>query len=184
MADISIQFHALPEELLSFTREFMADFALYVVAMRFFPFEANIIPFGNLSDVFSPDSSSRELAFTLTQPVLPVNNNIDFYDKNPDSLRLDIERVTNNELRQTWLTCRTDNSVAFGVWRKIAKRLKSSTLSGVVVVDPNTGAAVSSRSFRYTTGAKGLALAGVTMRPTAGGCVVKFIDDVGTSKPE
>jgi hypothetical protein len=174
MADISIQFHALPEELLPFVKQCVNDYALHVVAMRFFPFEAIEVSPDGIDDIFSEASRYRELAFTLHQPVLPVKSNTDFFDKNPGKLRLDIQRKSHHGLRQSWLACRTDNSEAFAVWKQVAKRLKKMTQTGVIVVNPDTGATVPSRSFRYTAGAKALELSGVTMLQAAGACILKF----------
>jgi hypothetical protein len=174
MADISIQCHALPEELLPFVKQCVADYSLHVVAMRFFPFEAIEVDRDRLDDIFSESSPYEELGFTLHPPALPAKSNTDFYDKNNDELRLDIQRTKKQGLRQTWLTCRTDSAEALAVWKKVAKRLKGMTQTGVIAVNPNTGASVASRSFRYTAGAKVLEQSGVPMLPAAGGCILKF----------
>jgi hypothetical protein len=174
MADISIQFHALPQELLPFVQQCVADFDLYIVAMRFFPFEAIEVRPDDLESVFSESSPYRELGFTLHKPTIPVKSNTDYVDKNPDSLRIDIQRTSKEGLRQTWLTARTDNVEALAVWRKIGKRLKEMTQAGVIAVNPDTGATALSRTFRYTAGAKALESSGVLMLPAAGGCILKL----------
>src|SRR5271156_548730 len=107
MADISIQFHALPEELLPFVKECIADFNLHVVAMRFFPFEAIEVKSHDLDAVFSDSSPYEELGLTLCEPSLPVKSNTNFYDKNPDLLRIDIRRTEEKGLEQTRIAART-----------------------------------------------------------------------------
>ena len=62
MADILTQFHALPEELLQFVKECVAEFKLHVVAMRFFPFDAIEINPDELEAVFSNSSPYEEIA--------------------------------------------------------------------------------------------------------------------------
>ncbi len=177
MADINIQFHALPEELRRFAEQCVHDFDLHVVAMKYFPFEANEVPQDSLSSVFSTTALFRELAFTLERPVLPVVSNLDFYDKNSNKLRLDIQRPTKDGLRQTWLACRTNDTTALSVWKQIAKRLKKITKAGVIVVNPNSGCSAPCSSFRYTAGAKALECEGVRMLPAAGGNIIKFPSD-------
>jgi hypothetical protein len=71
MADISIQFHAMPEELLAFVRQIVADFDLHVVALRFRPFNAGELSERQLGGCFSVDSPCRRLHFTLKKPVFP-----------------------------------------------------------------------------------------------------------------
>lgn len=176
MADISIQFHALPQELLQFVKQCLQEFDIHVVAMRFFPFEATEVSFDMLDDVFSPMSPFEELAFTIYHPVLPATSNTNFYDKNPGKLRLDIQKVTEKGLRQTWLTCRTKDAQALSVWKKVAKRLKEITRTGVIAVNPDSGKSTPSSSFRYTPGAKALELEGVPMLPAAGENVLKFVE--------
>ena len=174
MADISIQFHAMPEELLQFVKECLRDFNIHVVAMRFFPFEATEVSADRLEEIFSTSSAFRELAFTVERPVLPVKSSMHFHDQNPSNLGLEIQRPTEKGLRQTWLACRTGDARALSIWKKIAKRLKEMTTTGVVAVNPDTGACASSSSFRFTSGAKALELAGVPMLPAAGGNVLRF----------
>lgn len=174
MADISIQFHALPEELLPFARHCMADFGLHAVAMKFFPFEAVEVTSAELDNIFSERSPYRELAFTLDRPVLPVQSGMDFWDKNPDAMRLNIERPSQKGLRQTCLAARTEDTAALLVWRGIARRLKGVTAAGVAVTNPDTGVSVRERTFRYTPGAKALESRGVPMLPIAGGCAVNL----------
>jgi hypothetical protein len=168
MADISVQFHALPEELLSFTKRCVKDFNLHVVAMKFFPFDFVEVPFDKLDEIFSPLSPYQELGFTLQKANLPVKSNTNYYDKNPGALRLDIRRPGDKGLEQTWLTARTDNQEALGIWKKISKRLKEITESGVVAINPDSGATSFMRSFRYTQGAKNLELSGTPMTSLGG----------------
>jgi hypothetical protein len=174
MADIAVQFHALPAELRQFVKDVVQDFDLHVVAMRFFPFDAIRLTRDDLDCVFADDSPYAELAFTLGPANLPVKSNTDFFDRNPSRLRLDIQRVTEKGLRQTWMSARTDDKKSFAIWSKVRKRLKEMTESGVTVTNPVSGASTHSRSFRYTAGAKAAEMAGITMLQAAGTCVVKF----------
>jgi hypothetical protein len=174
MAGISIQFHALPEELLALAKQCVADFGLHVVAMRAFPFGAIKVRPNELDAVFLNSSPYRELAFSLHEPVWPATSQLNFYDKNPNGLRLDIKRKEPKGLEQTLLTASTSDPVALSVWKKIAKRVKGMTQAGVVGVNPDTGATALFRSFRFSPGAKALEASGVAMLPFAGQCILKL----------
>jgi hypothetical protein len=174
MPDISIQFHALPKELLTFTKQCVSDFNLHVVAMRSFPFEAIKVAYDQLDDIFAESSPYTELVFFLYEPMIMVRAKTFLYDENPDGLHLDVPRVNDKGLRQAWLATRTANADAIFVWRKIAARLKKITKAGVIVINPDSGASGVARTFRYTAGAKVLESSGIVMRPGAGGNIVKL----------
>jgi hypothetical protein len=174
VADISIQFHAIPEELLALVKTAVGDFRLHVVAMRSFPFAATEVGLDNLEDVLAAGSPYCQLGFTIDKPVIPVTGAMEFLDKNPGALRLIVERASKAGLRQSLLSARTDNSAILATWKKIAKRLKDMTQAGVIVTNPDTGAFVQDRNFRYSAGAKALASSGVPMLPIAGGNRIEF----------
>jgi hypothetical protein len=180
MADISVQFHALPRELLSMVKDWIDQFNLRVVAMKFHPFEAVEIDGEQLDRIFADVSPYRELAFLTQTPVLPATSNEDFFDKNPDKLRLDIGRKTDRGLEQSWLTSRTQNLEVSAIWKGFARDLKKVTHAGVVAINPETRAAVKISSYRYTDGAQLAASTGVPILPPAGTARLRF--DVTTSK--
>lgn len=168
MADVSVQFHALPEELLSFVRQSIADFGLYVVALRYRPFDASELSESRLDGCFSDDSPYKRLHFTIGRPVLPVAHELDFGDKNPDSLRLDIGTLGGDGLRESWLSARTENPATFATWKKIAKRLKSLAEQGATAVNPKTGGMGPAKWHRFTEGAKRLEATGIPMLTITG----------------
>jgi hypothetical protein len=59
MPDISIQFHAIPDEMRDFAEEIVHDFSLHMVAMKFFPFEAVEVKPNDIARVFSDESPGR-----------------------------------------------------------------------------------------------------------------------------
>jgi hypothetical protein len=174
MFGLSIEFHALPDELLHFTRECVTDLGLHTVAMQFFPFAAIEIPYSQLHDVFADASPYSELAFTLRPPEMRATTNREFARHNPGRLRLDVERPSDGRLRQCWLTCRTSQFEASITWKEVAKRLKAVTRTGVTAVNLDTGYSAPAPSYRYTEGAKRLAEKGTQMLPSVGGCILKF----------
>lgn len=174
MTDISIQFHALPEEVTAFAKQCMLDFNLYAVAMKYFPFELIEVTAEEMEKIADAPILYEELGLTLKKPTLPAKDNVDFYVNNPARLRITLARKDPKGLRQIGLSARTDDVDALAIWKKIATRLKSITKTGVVALNPDTGATVPARTFRYTVGAKAMASTGVPMLPLAGGNLVIF----------
>jgi hypothetical protein len=168
MPDISVQFHATPKELLSFLNQAIADHNIHVVVMRFLPFEVREVNRADLGSYFSNASEFRRWALTVDAPHLPVENGLDHAVKNPDHLRLEVGKHESSTLEQSWLSCRTQNKRAFGIWKKIANKLKRQTFQGVTATNKQTGVSAFFKTFRYTEGAKSLEQEGVIMLPPQG----------------
>ena len=168
MADISVQFHALPDELVQFVSECVSEYALHLTAIRYRPFEAVEVDPQDIESVLTNLPDHRRFAFTIEKPCLAVANELDFQKANPDHLRLDIARQSADGLGESWLCSRTNNSAALRIWRQIAKRLKEMTNPGVTAINRTTGVAATYKSARYSNGAKALEESGVPMVPAQG----------------
>ncbi len=168
MADISIQFHATSAELRAFVRQIVADFDLHIVALRFRPFDASELSGGLLDGCFSDDSPYKRLHFTLGKPMLPVAHELDFGDKNPDSLRLDIGTLDDDGITESWLSARTENPASIAKWKIISKRLKAITERGATAINPKTGGMGPAKNHRFTDGAKWLEATGTPMLTITG----------------
>jgi hypothetical protein len=176
MTDVHVQFHALPQELLPLVTEWVAEFGLSAVAIRFFPFEVKAVALEELQEVFTDDSPYEEVVLTVGKPSLHASHQMDFADKNPSALHIGIKRLRLEGLRQTFLSARTDDPRALAIWKQSAKRLKKITRAGVVAANPDTGATSYNRTSRYTAGAESMASAGVAMLPIGGGVILRFPD--------
>ncbi len=174
MADISLQFHAVPEELLSLIKQCVNELQIHVVGFRFFPFDAAEISASELDSAIAEFSPIEQIAFTLRKPKLPATGQTDFLEKNPNSLLLSIERVDREGLRQSGLSARTDDPKSLAIWKSIATRVKNITKVGAVVINPDTGDSGYERTFRYTAGAEALQKSGVVILPLAGDCIIKL----------
>jgi hypothetical protein len=177
MADILIQFHALPAELFDLVKQSVARFQLTLVGIKYWPFEALEVDPEELSTELGRDGVLYDrLVFMLGKPSLPASGNMDFADHNPDNLALDIGRPTGRGLDESALAARTSNRRALSVWREIAKDLKRITEEGAVAVNPETGATAPMRRHRFTRGALELQARGVPILPL-GGCLLRLGDD-------
>lgn len=175
MADISIQFHAALKELISFTSECVREFGLHVTAIRFHPFETVVVEPARLGEIIA-DSSIRRLALTLSLPVIGAKTLNRFLDQNPNAMLLDLGRLSDAGLKESWLTARTSEADALRAWKQIAGKLKETTRAGAVAVNPQTGASSKLKTHRCTAGARALQGQGVKMLPAAGTSVIVYAD--------
>jgi hypothetical protein len=163
MADIIIQFHALPEELGPLLHWAMKDLGVHLTAFRFPPLQAVEVQADTL-DALLVDPSIGEFRFTLGAPIRSVTPQNDFFDQNPGSLSLDIGRLSEKGLMESCLSCRTSDARSFEVWKKIARKLKGMTKAGAIDINLANGASGRSRNHRYTPGAKALDEKGVPIK--------------------
>jgi hypothetical protein len=163
MPGISIQFHALPEELLALAKAWVSEFGLHVVAIKYPPYQATEVDSEALASIFAEGSPVRELVFTVSRPVLPAKGTVELGEKNPGGLRLMIGGRTTKGVGESHLMAGSDD-----IWKKIGKQLKDLTSLGVLVVHPETGETSPARGFRFTSGAKTLDANGVAMLSSTG----------------
>lgn len=169
MPDISCQFWALPEEIAPFVKNFVIEFRLHIVGMKFFPFTAIEIEQERIENVILNHPEFERYAFTLYLPDIPDRSDqIEFSNMNPNRLTMDIGRITEKGLSESWLTTRAQDPEVFAIWKKVANQLRKMTTAGVTTINPNTGESGYERTFRYTVGAKQCEVAGIPILPVAG----------------
>jgi hypothetical protein len=175
MADLSIQFHALPDEIVPLVCSFVDEVHVSVSAIKYQPFVVTPINTADLSIVLR-DVEVRRVAFTLVSPALPARGMNEFLDRNPDAMLLDVGKVLDAGLQESWLTARTRDASTLGIWRKLSKRVLAATATGAIAVNPKTGATAPAKGHRFSTGAKAMDRAGVPMLPAAGTARFRFND--------
>ena len=178
MADISVQFHCLPDELILPVFSFVNEVRAHVVAIRLQPFDAVLVAASDLSKALH-DPAVRRIVFTAESPVLGAKAMSAFLDQNPGALMLDLGRRIDAGLKESWLTSRTDNPVLLASWRKLLKQVRFLTRAGAIALNPQTGATSRLKDHRYSVGAKLLESQGVPMLPAAGTARLHFPEWVG-----
>jgi hypothetical protein len=175
MADLSIQFHALPEEILPLLASLAEESQAFIMALTFSPFCVERAEPSMLASLLESPRIDR-IAFTCGAPVLAVRGMNDFLDKNSDVLLVDIGRLGDSGLRESWVTARTADSASMRRWRHFARRIRAITRTGVAAVNAQTGAMANLREHRFSAGAKELERSGVPMLPAAGTSRLKFAE--------
>lgn len=175
MADVSVELHALEEELLSFIEEIVKEFKLSVCVMSFPPFDVKEIDISDLRKATS-DTKTDRVALTISPPSLPWTTFLKFLDHNPGTMTIDLGRLTEQGLKESWLTARTSNPAVLDTWRRVARKLRSRTKAGAIAINPETGASSKVRTHRFTKGALNLHEQGVAMLSLTNSAVFRPVD--------
>jgi hypothetical protein len=145
---------------------------VHVVGMSFPPFQALTL-FGKQIEEGILKGPFWGLAFTESNPDLPVLSQKEYDEKNPCALYLDVGRLTTKGLEQSWLACRTNKAPIPEAWKLFESKLRSRTKCGAIAVHPD-GATSILRAHRFTSGAKALNEKGIPMLPAAGVTRIRF----------
>lgn len=172
MADILIQFHALPEELEPLIREAFEG-GLHAVAFYAHPAPATQLTAERVAAALR-DATLRSIAFTVEHPMGLGGTTASFVAKHSDALTLDVGHRSERGLHESCLSARTGSETALKHWKRIARRLRAVTEAGATAVNPRTGATVAIPGHRFTAAAKALDQEGVPILPVAGTARLHF----------
>lgn len=167
MADISIQFYASPDELERFVSGWIEEHGIHATAMRYRPFSIEKVQTKEIGEVVR-EKDVRRFYLTQREPDLRANAKSEFEKCNASSLILDIGKLDDGGLGESWLMCRTDDKDALKTWRQVAKSLKEHTQEGVTATNRSNGVSEYYPSYRFTEGAAKLESEGRTMLPVQG----------------
>ena len=173
MSNISIQFHALPEELATIVDEMVRTLHPRVVCLTSNPFSATEVEPAQVNAAISAGRCSM-FAFLEREPMLDVRSQKDFGERNPGGLYLEVGRETEKGLAESWLRARISDGPMPKSWTKFAAKLRAATKAGATAVSPDDGATSFLRNHRFTAGAKDKSDQGVPILPAAGVAVLKL----------
>lgn len=173
MMRASIQFHADPAELYSLLRETLREGTLTLVALRLRPFSVTRVYAESMEDVIATGYVNRWYMCS-SEPSLACDNELEFSELNKNAIRLDIGSISSCGLGQSWLVCEELPEHKSEGFNRVFSRIRKMTVAGVTATNPVSGAAVKIKSFRYSQGAKQLAVGGVIMLPPAGNAIIRL----------
>lgn len=168
MNKLSLQLHALPEEVAVLVSDLLHDHSVYVTVAEGSPLQFR------LDEQRQCLSGCRAVLFTISPPTLSARSLYDFRRLNPDALVFEVGQFTSAGLTESWLSAMTDDRNVMKRWKRTAKMVKSATMGGAVAVNPKNGATAPMRGHRFTAGAQAHYLKGVVMLPSAGNNIVQL----------
>lgn len=171
MSKLSLQFHAMPDEISTLSADLINDASVFTTKISGTPLGFTQLGKGEFVRV---DPTTRALAFTLSAPNLSAQSFNAFRSANPDALILSIGQIGDRGLAESWLSAMSENEAAMKRWRKTASRLRSETLTGAMAVNPRNGATALMKDHRFTVGVKKANLNGLLLLPAAGNSVVRL----------
>lgn len=167
MQSLDLPFHAAPDELVDWVREWTTHASVYLVAQRFPPISYRAISRDEIAETVA-DPSAGEILF-LTRPFdSSIKYQSDFCDAYSDQLILRVGHLSSAGLGESWLAFKTDNLEAVNLWRQMAKSLRANTKAGVTAINQQTGDAAFYKRHRYSEGAQALESQGIVILPLQG----------------
>lgn len=168
----SIQFHALPEEMVSLFGEIFADPDVWIAKLESPPQE--FVLWGRVRPPAVDPQGGGAWAFTMHEPVLGSRSVHQFVTKNPNALVLTMGRRTGRGLEESWLAANTDDVAATKKWKAVIARVKSRCFTGAVAVSPATGIRRNLKGHFFTEGARNAFIAGEKILPVAGNALIEL----------
>jgi hypothetical protein len=148
-----------------------------VIVEQFFPtYRAVACESSELDAVTSEVDHVRRVSVGPHKPKLNVTREVELIDANPDRLWMLVGKLSDEGLREAFITGGTDDSELLTTWRALLRRANSEMHAGARVRGV-TGETTAAPRHRHTIGAHRLAESGVTMLAIAGSVRYEF-DDV------
>jgi hypothetical protein len=174
MTKISVNFHALPFEIIEFIKESVRIYNLYIVLVELFPtFSAQLLNERDISNLLQFNITNRIYLY-IDKPEITFSNQKDFLEYNPEFITITNGKYVDNTLEESWMAGNTRNNER--IWRKFIKGFKSMTHSGAWVINPKNGEEVFCDNHRFTEEAKNLFNNGIQIVPITGWNYYRFRD--------
>ena len=168
MAKLSNQFYATPSEITSFVRDVMGKHRVETALIHKSPFSVERVA----SDERLSESSVGGADWVVFTTGAVDDSAADvraFRLAHPGAMTLEVGRLDEGGLRESWLHAQTDDAAAMAIWGRVARDLRGRTYAGVAAVDGTSGAiGPILRAWRCTVGARELYARGVGILPAAG----------------
>lgn len=169
------QFHAHPDEVLELSFFCAQKFGLNCYALIDHPFvPLRIESLDELEKAYSRNIKDYFQIVLVKEPINIVEyKNMEFIDKNPNSIIFEVGVLTKNTLGESCLSFRSNNEAAHKVSQQVARELKKITKAGVTGISAR-GDEAFYRSHRYTEKAKQLNIEGITPVPLGGTAIYRL----------
>lgn len=177
MGNISIGFHATPEEIYSFAYQMVEEYNLKVVASKISPqFEFRIIEQSYFLENEAYLCSSRFIILCDQFTNELSNDYNSFLIQNIDNLIIQLGEITSEYMKESTIGTRCQDSEKLKIWKSIIKQLKKQMHQGVWAVNPNSESKSKCKNNYYSEGALIAYKSGVVMKAFAGWNEYQFVE--------
>jgi hypothetical protein len=170
MSSVSNQFYILPKEGFYLVEKWIKEFNFRVVLMQLFP-DFKLLEVSHIENL-EKSAIKREDIYSMClgypPPYLSVESRLKFLEKNPDYLTIDLGKLTNEGLKESFISGITDNTELLKIWHKLIRQLRKETSSGLWAINPIMKTKGFYKNIRFTQGAYELAKNGTKLLPAAG----------------
>jgi hypothetical protein len=163
MSNITLQFHADPDELLhTLLPAWIKGHSLSIATERFTPiYHVELVNPALIPAL--PKGGVDQVALCRGPINTAVRSSMEFLKANPDCLWVTLGRLDDEGLRESVLGAFASDQDGLKTWRHIRRRATASLRKGAEVVNPVSGARGEVPNHYYSDGALALAKRGVSM---------------------
>lgn len=178
MVAFALPLHALREELVEIAARWAERHELYVAVERFFPtYEVVALALGaELAPAIAEQEPVRRLCLRRGPFFEGAIDERQHLVRNPQSLTIVLEPVSEDGLRATALTAKMGDEAQLAGWAELVRETARGLHRGAWAIDPGRGGRQHVPDHFHTQGAHDLAAAGLPMRSAAGSALFQFYD--------
>lgn len=178
MTNFLLPFHGTREELIALAQRWSDEHEVFLAVECFYPrYDAAAVPAGvRLAPAIEEFGPVRRLCLCKRAFDTSAANASEFLQRNPESLVIILEPLTEDGLRSTAISARMANVDELRWWISIVREEAFAMHEGAWSTDPESGLRVHVPDHRHMRGAHDLAASGVRMLAAAGSAVFEFDD--------
>jgi len=178
MTTFLLPFHGERAELIALAQRWAAEHGVFLAVERFYPrYAAGPVPDGlSLAAAIGEFDPVRRLCLRKREFELGAVTPSEFLNRNPESLVIILEPLTDDGLRSTAISARMADLDELRWWIAIVREEYERMHVGAWSTDPETGLRMHLPDHRHMQGAHELAANGVAMLAAAGSAVLEFDD--------
>lgn len=180
MTTFTLPFHGSEGELIALAERWMGERGVFAAVERFYPrYAADAVPDGvPLATAVQELGPIRRMCLRKREFELGSVTPSEFLNRNPESLVVILEPLTDDGLRSTAISARMADVEELRWWIALVREEYERMHVGAWSSDAATGLRMHVPEHRHMRGAHDLAASGVPMLAAAGTAVFTF-DDVG-----
>ncbi|MGI8729329.1 MAG: hypothetical protein ACR2LK_04970 [Solirubrobacteraceae bacterium] len=181
MTNFLLPFHGTREELIALAQRWSDEHGVFLAVERFYPrYDAAAVPGGvKLARAVEEFDPVRRMCLCKREFDITAATPSEFLQRNPESLVIILEPLTEDGLRSTAISARMADVDVLRWWISVVREEAFRMHEGAWSTDPETGQSMHVPDHRHMQGAHDLAAGGVRMLAAAGSAVFAFDDLAG-----